>query len=445
MAVDVTLHRRSDRRAVSYALAVGSATILGLFTGQIALAAFAAVFATALLSARPAADTLTISVDLELDRTRLIEGDELAVAVRVEAPAGDERALIGTTAEFLTTASDDLVVEPDAGTFGAAAAVPLGVDTALRTRRWGRFVIGPTHLRLRHPWSIDWWEATLDAGPVAIVLPTAVRLDTLLEPRSSRTTAGAHRSRRSLGAGLDFAELQQYQPGDRLRDLNRAASARTRTPIVNRYHPDRAGEVVIVLDTLLDAALELSNSTRRALITEARAAWAVAQAHLAAHDRVGIATVGRIPVWLTPQAGARARFAILEALLSVGAVLDHRTALGDALDAGKISPAALVVFVTPLWSDAYVVNVERLAARGREPVVIRIATDAMVDLADAAPASAEHLAGRLFQLDADDRAATLRRAGITVVDWHPERRLGSALTVAATLQRRRRSAHRGRK
>lgn len=434
MSVELALRRRRDDRAIAYTIVAAGAFVAAVFTGRVEVAAFGAPFAAALALGRGGAD-LTARVTVETSASRSIEGDEIDGSISVIVVG--RRTGEMTNEVLLDPSADLLVLEPDPVPQGRGLSWSgVGVTSerfAVRPIRWGRFSLAPTSVRVRDPRSLTHWEATTAQGPTVVVLPAAPRLDRILEPRSSRTAAGSHLSRRSLGAGLDFAEFQPYQPGDRLRDLNRAATARSGTPIVNRYHPERSGEVVILLDTFVDTGFELSTPARRALVIEARAAWAVAPAQ----DRVGIATVGRIPIWLSPHSGARARYAILESLMSVGAVLDGRHSLSEALDAGRIPPAALVVFVTPLWSDRYLANVERLQARGRETAVLQLATDALLG----PPAnSAEALAHRLFRLGATDRADALRRAGLAVVTWDPDTSLSASVNAASQLQRRRRAA-----
>ncbi|MGH9138375.1 MAG: DUF58 domain-containing protein [Acidimicrobiales bacterium] len=429
--VDVTLERRRDDRIVAYAVVAAASLVLALFTARVEIAAFGAPFAVTLALARRSA-TGRVAATVAVDSPRAVEGDDITGAITVTScdPGG--------TVELLMTPSFDLTAIDPAGTFGWELPSDPTSEPArftLRAERWGTFVVGPTAVRLRDPHALTYWEGSF-GGPRLLVLPSATRLDSILEPRSSRTTAGFHLARRALGAGTDFAELQEYRPGDRLRDLNRAASARLGAPIVNRYHPERSGEVVVLLDTFIDPSYELSATSRRAIVVAVRAAWALARAHLTAQDRVGVATVGRIPVWLSPTGGARARYAILEALLAVGTALDGGRVRGDTVDSGRIPPAALVVYMSPLWDDRYLTFVERLQMRGRETAVIHLANDQLLD----EPADdAEQIARRLFDVSVADRAARLRAAGINVVTWDRGADLGAVVRAAAQRQARRRA------
>ncbi len=448
MTTRVRLETRRDDRALAYALVIAAAFVLALATGRIEMVAFAVPFAVALATSRGSGRP-DVDMAVWLSGERAIEQDRVEATLTV---SGESPRLASCTVEATISPSPDLLVEsagePDKRDGGEATTMAItasglgAVDqqVALRATRWGRFVVGPLSVRVRDPWSISHWEGTVERGPVLTVLPTAPRLDQILEPASSHTVAGFHLARRSIGSGTDFAELQDYQPGDRLRDLNRAATARTGSLIVNRFHPEQSGEVVVMLDTFVDHGYRLSDAVRRALVIEGRAAWAITKAHLAAQDRVGLATVGRIPIWLTPGAGARARYAILEQLLSVSNVLDGTRTVSEPLDAGKIPPAALVVFVSPLWNDRYLPHIERLQARGRETAVVQLRTEHLLG----APATdGAAMAHRLFSVAAADRATLLRRAGITVVEWNPEAKLSAVVNAASTIQQRRRAARMG--
>jgi len=49
------------------------------------------------------------------------------------------------------------------------------------------------------------------------------------------------------GRGLEFAELQPYNPGDDVRSIDWKATARLRTPVVRRYVEERDQTVLILV------------------------------------------------------------------------------------------------------------------------------------------------------------------------------------------------------
>ena len=63
---------------------------------------------------------------------------------------------------------------------------------------------------------------------------------------SSAESAGAYRST-FKGQGLDFAELDEYSPGDDVRHIDWNATGRMGKPFVRRYHEEREGTVMLVV------------------------------------------------------------------------------------------------------------------------------------------------------------------------------------------------------
>ena len=126
--------------------------------------------------------------------------------------------------------------------------------------------------------------------PCAVLLPN-------VEPRAA---SGVHVARRR-GEGFEFAEVRQYREGDRLRSVNWYQTARRGELWVNEHHPEKSGDLVVLVDTFADRPSGGSASLERSV----RVAWQVAMAHLAAHDRVGVVGFGGLPSWVTPGGGER--------------------------------------------------------------------------------------------------------------------------------------------
>ena len=73
------------------------------------------------------------------------------------------------------------------------------------------------------------------------------RLDLALRRRASGVLPGDHLAA-GVGAGTELAQLRPYEPGDDVRRLDPAASARTGTPHVRLQVPERAMTTWLVLD-----------------------------------------------------------------------------------------------------------------------------------------------------------------------------------------------------
>ena len=83
---------------------------------------------------------------------------------------------------------------------------------------------------------------------------------------------------------------------------------------MNRRHPERAGDVVIVLDAFPDSLRGQTEVGEDLILRAGRAGMGDRREHLAANDRVGFVAEGATGVAL-PRAGRRARYTLLQALL----------------------------------------------------------------------------------------------------------------------------------
>lgn len=229
--------------------------------------------------------------------------------------------------------------------------------------------------------------------------------------------------------------MRPYVPGDRLRDLNWAATARYGRPFVNRYHPELSGDVVIALDAFADGSLASTEALRRA----ARAAWALASIHFRANDRVGLVGLGGRTQWLPPAGGRLARYRFLEVLLRIGGEAGRSAKIRPGQDTA-VPSSALVIALTPLHDDHPLNALTSWRAQGRSVAVVLID---MNDQIDEPESEAEGLARRLWLLELDRRKRELTRLGIPLVTLgrdDPMNPLVSALRRArrAPLPRRRR-------
>jgi len=391
---------RADPRLVAY-LAVGTAALLAaVVVGRAELAAIGgpllALGLWGLADTRPP----EVRVAAALLATRALEGDEVHGTV---------------TLDWVGTAELDVLVDgppgvtpldpaPALGWSLPALTGPITVGFRVRADTWGRHELGRIHVRARRPGGLVVWEWMVGRGPTLRVLPGPLRLDALMRPSEPRTVAGAHLAR-VRGPGTDIAELRPYTPGDRLRDLSWSASARTGSPWVIARHPERTGTVVL----LLDGALDGSTAATEALARAARAAWAVAEVHLRAQDRVGLHTSGTATVWLPPITGRRARWMLLDALLTVGgAAQAHR---GTRVSSRVTVPAdALVVGITTLRSPVFTRQLLHHRRAGHTTAAL------VVDMSDLVPPAADIVdaaARRLWRAELDVERHRLGRAGIS--------------------------------
>ena len=84
-------------------------------------------------------------------------------------------------------------------------------------------------------------------------------------------------------------------------------------------HPERNTDVVIFLDTFVEARREDAGTLDLAV----RAAATLAERYLAHRDRVGLVVFGGILNWLTPATGIVQRYRIVDALLDAEILLSY--------------------------------------------------------------------------------------------------------------------------
>jgi uncharacterized protein (DUF58 family) len=254
----------------------------------------------------------------------------------------------------------------------------------------------------------------------AALMRRARRLRFRVRPRSTLALAGAYHAARP-GAGLTFAELKPYEPGDDVRHLDWNVTARQGRPYVRRYVEERSLLLWLVVD--VSGSLRCGPSGRSRADRAAQAAALLAAAAVQNGDRVGLTLVSdRIEADVPPGSGARHLARVLRALVVAPPAAARGTDLAAALPVARRRRARrrlmvlLSDFLTPPPAAPW-----RAALRGVEQVALRL-----VDPGDGALAAGAGLlalrdaeSGRTRLVDAGSRrvrlayarAATARAAG----------------------------------
>jgi uncharacterized protein (DUF58 family) len=403
------LARSGTPRLVAYA----TLTVLGLFgavlSGRAELAAVAAPFALLLLGGIVMAETPTVVAKLVLDADRVIEGDVVSGSLTVTTtPAA------GAVEVLVVTQGAVAVEEPDHGRLawsGSSTALAAPLPLRIRPETWGLATVGPVWVRVHGPLGLVRWEGRVSGAVTVRVLPGPAFTRALLRAAEPRALAGSHLAR-IRGDGLEFAEVRPYAPGDRLRAVNWSVSARRDGIWVNQRHPERSADLVLIVDTFADDR----DGYAVALVRAVRAAWVLATAHLAAHDRVGLVTFGGYPAWIAPGGGERALLAFCDRLLATRAAWTEAQRSVRYLPAVAIPSGALVVGVTPLHDSRMVVALADLRRRGLDVAAVEVDVgDELAAMAPDSPTSAAAL--RLWRLELERRRRALAAVGIPVVPW----------------------------
>jgi uncharacterized protein (DUF58 family) len=154
-------------------------------------------------------------------------------------------------------------------------------------------------------------------GPLPQALLDA--LDVALVRRAARMLPGDRRAP-GVGAGLELAQLRPYQPGDDVRHIDAAATARTGTPHVRLHVPERALTTWLVLDISPSMAF----GTARRLKADVAEGVALVLGRLAVGRGGGLAVLsfGAGAARMLPPRTSRTALAALQRVLAEGVARD---------------------------------------------------------------------------------------------------------------------------
>jgi uncharacterized protein (DUF58 family) len=387
----------------AYAIVAAVALGVGLVAGRPAAVAFATPFALllALAVCRPA--PTVHGGTLHAQRSRAVEGEDVTLHLTVEVTAG--RVDVAAP------------VRPVAVVGGAPAAVPGApgaLDLVLRPHRPAVHVIGPVVVRAVDAVGARFAQATVGAEVAVRVDPRHLALRTPVIPRAATAVTGAHTAV-AAGDGLEYADVRAHTPGEPVRRVHWRATARRRVLHITERHPERQGDIVVLVDRSRAAAWAQDDTTR--------AAATMTERLLRNRDRVGLLVCHEGVWWLPGATGRGQQRRIVDALIETrphGGVMWRDVV---SVDRRAIPPGALVLAVCPLVELRVVSTLLALRGAGHDVAVIEIDPSARL----ATPRGVEErLVLRLWTLQLGVQRRTLRRAGIAVATWVAGRPLDEA-------------------
>jgi uncharacterized protein (DUF58 family) len=415
----------SARLALYASLAAGG-LVAGLALGRVEPVALAAPFVLALVAAAAGREP-RVSVRLSLDRERALEGDEVTARIELSSTARVDRF------ELLVPLPQEL--SSDEG--GARALLlpadePREIELKLRCERWGAFSIGPALFRARNVLGLRSWEGEAGEPQALRVYPSEETLQSLLPPLETQVFAGNQVSR-ARGEGIEFADLREWQPGDRMRRVNWRATALRGELWVNEQYPERNTDVVLFLDTFAEVRAHGRSTNDRAV----RAAATLAHGYLQRKDRVGLVGFGGYLTWLLPESGTRQLYAIIDTLLTSDIVHSYAVRGVDVLPPRTLPAKALVLAITPLLDDRTAAALLDLRARGYDLIVVEVSP---LELLEPDPASSTQLTLRLWRLSREALRWRYEQVGVPVATWREGVPLAAPLEEVNESRRRARLA-----
>lgn len=404
--------RRADSpRLAAYAGLAAIGLVGGLAAGRIELIALAAPFALAAALGAASARDPAVHGTFTLDRERALEDETVTARVELAASEGAARVdlLLPLPDELAAAGRNPRGVRPDIGS----------VELPLRCERWGAFAVGPVLVRARDVFGFHSWESEIGRSQPLRVYPSVETMRTLLEPLETQVYVGNQVSR-ARADGIEFADIREWHPGDRLRRVNWRASARRGELWVNDQHPERNTDIVLFLDTFTDVRLRM----RGTLDLTVRAAASLAHRYLQRKDRVGVVSFGGYLSWLLPASGTRQLYRIVDSLLQMDVVLSFATKNIDVLPPRTLPPKALVLALTPLLDARSTGALLDLRARGFDLVVVEVSP---VPFVQPSRDERSQLSYRLWRLSREALRARYERAGIPIVSWTDGQALDAVL------------------
>jgi uncharacterized protein (DUF58 family) len=277
-------------------------------------------------------------VELHADRAteRCFEQDVVAIGLRAKS--------VGGTARFILRP-----LLPDGLT-----ALP---DAAMRARRWGRFTVR-VRITARAAGGLLVATVVTDAFDVR-VYPRPGPLLTGIRPGEPLDRLGVHIGRTRGGAGVEFAGIRPYVPGDPVVNLNWLATSRLGRPQVTERLAARSADVVTVIDTVAPCGLDAA----------VHGATELVQAALRRGDRAGVLALGGPPRWLAPDLGRRQFYRVVDTVLDAAPGTEQAPI---RLPRVGLPPRSWVIVFSPLLDARIGPVITELRARGHAVVVVDV-------------------------------------------------------------------------
>ena len=399
---------RPSARARSLATAALLALVAAVLTGHAALVLLAApaVGALALLPRRRPPE---LDIEVTVSSSRCFEGEEVTVTATVRAAHPLDEVIL----ELQPAAQVALIgASPRVQAFVRAGRA--SARWMIRPDRWGR--PSPGTVRVTGRAGALQTSRRIELDPLE-VFPRPARMRPRLVPAELLRRIGEHTGR-AVGAGVEFAGIRPYLPGDPLRDVNRAVSIRRGQLHVNQRAAARAADLVVMIDAFGDSG----PVSERTLDLAVHGAAAVVTAYLRVSDRAGLVVLGGLLRWLGPAAGDRQFYRIAEMMLAA------RYDSFVTPDVGRIPrtalpPGTLVVVFSPLLDPRGFGALADLRQRGFPLIVV----DTLRDEPPPGSRADARLALRLWRLDRAAARDSLRALGIPVLQWSEGTELDSVL------------------
>lgn len=233
------------------------------------------------------------------------------------------------------------------------------------------------------------------------------------------------------GSGLEFHSTREFRPEDPLKRINWRRYAKQGELATVNFREQRAATVMLLIDDRPAAYWAASPADRHAVEYAITGTGQVFGTLVGNGDQVGITTLGDEDAWLAPSAGQAAlaearhflathptlRYEPPEEIPELAITPEHTPVDLDRIRARLPDDSQVIVF-TPLCDDGIVPVLKRLEASGHATTVI------------SPDVTRRDTTGRrLAWTQRINRLATLRDAGIRVIEWDLSKSLPEVLVT----------------
>jgi uncharacterized protein (DUF58 family) len=371
-----------------------------------------------------------LRVETDVDQT--VEEARVAVRVEVRTEAPTAHVTLGIPEKLdLVAGRGGRVVERA----GLEIPVQDGVGEAtveLVAHRWGSYPLGAAIVEVFGPLRILTRRTAVGSHSRLMVLPDPERVRLLVEPLATNMHSGDLVST-ARGRGSALAELRPWAPGDSPRSINWRATVRSDHTWVTQRHADRSGDLILVIDSVLEPRSDVEEAVARAV----RIAAALVKSYGRGRHRLGLVSLGGYARWFGLDTGAIHEQRLLAAAMATQATPEPVWMAVDRILDHTVRPPSMVVFVSPLLDDGLLGRIRRLAVAGIDVAVLAIDVTGWLRVSED---PLREIARRIWMMEREVIVDRLRQTGVAVVEWRPGRSLDELMKEMEEWRRRLRRA-----
>lgn len=403
----MTRHTTLRLRVYATAGLVGLISSLGVGRPEPALIGVA--FMVLAIAGLEAVAVPSVRVSLEGAPRSVVEGELMLVRLAMSSTPSIRNAVLDLT---LSTGLSLVAVDGGRRLDRTRVLVDVAASSSLEclvaAEGWGQRTLGPPVLTLFPPLGMMELRQSFGKPVRLVVIPSDAPLAEALAPEETNLHAGDLVSS-GRGSGLEFAEIRPYRDGDDPRWLNWRVTSRSGERWVNDRHPERNGDIVLIVD----AQSQLGSQTGVVIDRAVRLSASLVRQYGRRHYRIGLITVGGIVSWVEPGSGEAHRRRVLEQLLTV----DEGEANPDAIQRAVrrlVSRPALVVVLSPMIDGTVAGLAHSMRVGGIDVAMIEVDPSGLLP---EPPDEATALGRRLWQMERQRLRDLLADDGIPVALW----------------------------